>query len=136
MNILVVEDEPTNREIVEVILKSEGHCVTSCEDGQQALTFCLSADTKFDLVIMDILMPVMDGLEATRRLRAHTRMQEIPIICVTAKASGSDEKTGMEAGCDSYVKKPYRRKELLAAIQQTLLVKGKILPDEVIAHDL
>lgn len=126
LHILVVEDEPSNREIAEVILKSHGHQVTSVANGQEALELCLSEGQRFDAVLMDILMPVLDGLEATRRLRAHDATRDLAIICVSAKASGSDHSAGLEAGCDAYVRKPYKRKELLHALSASLLAKGVI----------
>jgi CheY-like chemotaxis protein len=126
LHILVVEDEPSNREIAEVILTSHGHHVTCAENGQEALDLCLEEGRSFDAVLMDVLMPVMDGLEATRRLRAHPKTQDLTIICVSAKASGSDQGAGLTAGCDTYVRKPYKRKELLQALSETLLAKGII----------
>ena len=126
LHILVVEDEPSNREIAEVILTSHGHRVTCVTNGQEALHLCIDQDMAFDAILMDVLMPVMDGLEATRRLRAHPKTQDLPIICVSAKASGSDQGAGLSAGCDTYVRKPYKRKELLQALSDTLLAKGAI----------
>lgn len=122
LNILVVDDEPTNREVAEVILVGEGHAVTCAENGQEALD--LVERQRFDLVLMDILMPVMSGLEAIQRLRANAETRQLPIMCVSAKASGSNEKQGFEAGCDYYLKKPYKRKELLEALQTLLAEKG------------
>ncbi len=126
LHILVVEDEPSNREIAEVILTSHGHQVTCAANGQEALQLCIDEGKTFDAVLMDVLMPVKDGLEATRRLRAHPQTQDLTIICVSAKASGSDQGAGLNAGCDTYVRKPYKRKELLQALSETLLAKGVI----------
>ncbi|MNT45621.1 Transcriptional regulatory protein YycF [compost metagenome] len=126
LHILIVEDEPSNREIAEVILTSHGHRVTCAENGEQALRLCIDEERHFDAVLMDVLMPVMDGLEATRRLRAHPKTQNLTIVCVSAKASGSDQGAGILAGCDTYVRKPYKRKELLQALSDALLAKGLI----------
>lgn len=126
LHILVVEDEPSNREIAEVILTSHGHTVTCVENGQEALELCIDQGQHFDAILMDILMPVLDGLEATRRLRATPDTKDLVIICVSAKASGTDQGAGFEAGCDAYVRKPYKRKELLQALSETLLARGVI----------
>lgn len=126
LHILVVEDEPSNREIAEVILTSHGYQVTCAENGQEALRLCHQEEMVFDAVLMDVLMPVMDGLEATRRLRGHPKTQDLVIICVSAKASGSDQGAGLSAGCNSYVRKPYKRRELLQALSDALLAKGVI----------
>jgi CheY-like chemotaxis protein len=91
--------------------------------------------TEYDVILMDVLMPVMDGLEATRRLRAECKTQDIPIICVSAKASGVDRTAGFDAGCDWYLNKPYKRKDLMAAVKETLIKKGKMSADEKILQD-
>jgi CheY-like chemotaxis protein len=126
LHVLVVEDEPSNREIAEVILSSQGLSVTCVPNGQEALRLCLDTEIAVDAILMDVLMPVMDGLEATRRLRSHPKTQDLAIICVSAKASGSDYGAGINAGCDAYVRKPYKRKELLQALSDALLAKGLI----------
>lgn len=120
LRVLVVEDEPTNREIAEVILTSQGHQVTSCRNGQEALDLVLGKGERFDVILMDVLMPGMDGLEVTRRIRAHPPSQDVPVICVSAKASGSDYAAGMASGANAYLRKPYRRRELLQAIDDVL----------------
>lgn len=132
LQVLVAEDEPSNAEIVQVILESEGHRVTLCMDGTQVLELCHHQGRRFDVILMDILMPVMDGLEATRRLRADERTRDVPIICVSAKASGSDQQKGLSAGCTSYVTKPYKRKTLLAEIKAALIKAGTLSAEESI----
>lgn len=132
LQVLVAEDEPSNAEIVQVILESEGHQVTLCMDGLQVLELCHQQGRRFDVILMDILMPAMDGLEATRRLRADERTRQVPIVCVSAKASGSDQEKGMEAGCTTYVTKPYKRKTLLAEIKKALIKTGDLQPEESI----
>lgn len=120
LRVLVVEDEPTNREIAEVILTSQGHQVTSCRNGQEALDLVLGKAERFDVILMDVLMPGMDGLEVTRRIREDPVMKDVPVICVSAKASGSDYAAGIAAGANAYLRKPYRRRELLQAIDEVL----------------
>ena len=130
LDVLIVEDEPSNREIAEVILTNLGHRVVSCDSGQAALDICLKEGRRFDLVLMDVLTPVLDGLKATRELRAHDETKEMAIICVSAKASGSDEAAGLQAGCDAYLRKPYRRKDLLSCINEVLARRGILAPGE------
>lgn len=130
LNILSVEDEPSNGEIIQIILESQGHRVTTVPNGQEALDVLLAQPRAFDVVLMDIQMPLLDGLEATRRLRANPATAHLTIICVSARASGSDGKAGLEAGCDSYITKPYKSKELLQVLRETLVRRGVIGPDE------
>ena len=120
LNVLVVEDEPTNREIAEVILSSQGHHVTSCRTGQEALDLVVGHGERYDVILMDVLMPGMDGLEVTRRIRQDPDSRDIPVICVSAKASGTDYAAGMASGANAYLRKPYRRRELLQAIDDVL----------------
>ena len=135
LRVLVVEDEPLNREIAEIILTSHGHEVVAVENGQEALDLCHGRGERFDVILMDILMPVMDGLEATRALRAHAGTVDTPIICISAKASGSDRGAGFAAGCDCYLNKPYKRKDLMAVLVETLVKKGVLEPEETLVQD-
>jgi CheY-like chemotaxis protein len=135
LNVLSVEDEPSNGEIIQIILSSQGHHVTTVENGQEALDVLIDQGRAFDVVLMDIQMPLVDGLEATRRLRAHHATSQIAIICVSARASGSDGQAGLDAGCDSYITKPYKSRELLTVLRDTLIKRGVIGPDEVITKD-
>lgn len=135
LRVLSVEDEPSNGEIIQIILTSQGHHVTTVENGQEALDMLIGEGRAFDVVLMDIQMPKLDGLEATRRLRAHDGTKDLAIICVSARASGSDGKAGLEAGCDSYITKPYKSRELLAVVKETLVRRGVIAPDDAIMKD-
>ena len=130
LDILIVEDEPSNREIAEVILTNLGHRVTSCDNGQVALDLCLSEQRRFDVILMDVLTPVMDGLTATKLLRSREETKDVAIVCVSAKASGSDEAAGLSAGCDAYLRKPYRRRDLLACLTAVLVKRNVLAPDE------
>jgi CheY-like chemotaxis protein len=132
LNVLVVEDEPANQEVVEIILASAGHTVVCVSNGQAALDLLAGDHPPFDVVLMDILMPVLDGLATTQRLRASTATGDLPIMCVSARASGSDQAAGKRAGCDMYMTKPYKRRDLLKALHTLLVSKGVIGPDESI----
>ena len=135
LRILSVEDEPSNGEIIQIVLSSQGHHVTTVENGQEALDVLIGERRDFDVVLMDIQMPVLDGLEATRRLRAHPDTRGLVIICVSARASGSDGNAGLAAGCDAYITKPYKSRELLSVLRETLVRRGVIAPDEAIVKD-
>jgi two-component system cell cycle response regulator DivK len=132
LRVLVVEDEPTNREVAEGILSSLGHEVFLATNGREALDTCNDDDAGFDLILMDVLMPVMDGFETTRHLRELAKTREVPIICVSAKSSGGDERSGLAAGCDFYLSKPYRARQLLNVITDVLKKRGVLAPEETI----
>ena len=83
LKVLVVEDEATNREVAEGILSSLGHQVMSVGNGQEAVDLVASGENGFDVILMDVLMPVMDGFAATRHLREFAQTREVPIICVS-----------------------------------------------------
>ena len=132
LKILVVEDEPTNREVAEVILRSNGHEVVCVENGQLALDL-LARRRDFDVLLMDVLMPEMDGLEATRRIKADPALRHLPVVILSARASGADRAAGRAAGADGYLTKPFRRGDLLSALAEILAALGVISADESIA---
>lgn len=105
LSVLIVEDHPVNRMILEAWLGSSGHQSASAENGQAALELC--AGQRFDLIVMDVNMPVMDGLTATRRLRADRGVNaETPIVVLSASARSEDHQAGLDAGADAYLNKP------------------------------
>ena len=114
LNILLVEDHPTNQKLALSLLNKWGHQTTLAQHGQEALDLFSSAS--FDLVLMDIQMPVMGGIEATHRIRAFERQHQLlptPIIAMTAAAMEGDRDACIAAGMDDYVSKPIKVKELL-----------------------
>lgn len=116
VHVLLVEDNELNREIVEFLLQNEGILVTSAVDGQQALDkFRESKPGTFHFILMDVMMPVMDGLEATRRIRALDRpdAKSIPIFAMTANAFADDIRQCKEAGMNEHLSKPLDSKRLL-----------------------
>lgn len=116
LKILVVEDEPTNAEILSILLTREGHQVVTASDGPSGVKAALEEQP--DLVFMDVLMPgEFDGLEATRRLKADGSFHGI-IICQSARASGADQQEGLVSGADGYLTKPFKRQDVLAIIAQ------------------
>ena len=116
--ILVVEDQEDNRQILRDLLSNAGYEMIEAGDGQQALA--LAAKHRPDLILMDIQLPVMDGYEATRRLKADPALKAIPIIVVTSYALSGDEAKARAAGCDAYVAKPYSPRALLAKMREYL----------------
>jgi two-component system cell cycle response regulator DivK len=116
--VLIVEDNPVNMRLVVVLLQSAGHTVLSAPDAEAALT--LARDEQPDLILMDIQLPGMDGLEATTLLKRDEATRAIPVIALTALAMKGDEERIRAAGCDGYIAKPMRYKEFLAAIATQL----------------
>jgi two-component system cell cycle response regulator DivK len=114
--ILVVEDQEDNRQILRDLLTNAGYEMIEAEDGQQALT--QAAAHRPDLILMDIQLPLLDGYEATRRIKADPALKDIPIIVVTSYALSGDEDKAHAAGCDAYVAKPYSPRALLAKIRE------------------
>jgi two-component system cell cycle response regulator DivK len=116
--ILVVEDQEDNRQILRDLLSNVGYEMIEAEDGMQALE--QAAKHRPDLILMDIQLPLMDGYEATRRIKANPDLKAIPIIVVTSYALSGDEEKARLAGCDAYVAKPYSPRALLAKIREYL----------------
>jgi two-component system cell cycle response regulator DivK len=116
--VLVVEDQEDNREILRALLESIGHQMIEAFDGEAAVAKVI--EYRPDLILMDIQLPVMDGYEATRRIKANVELRSIPIIVVTSYALSGDEEKARAAGCDAYVTKPYSPRELVAKINQFL----------------
>lgn len=104
LKVLVVEDHPVNRMILEAWMGSAGHVTSSAENGQEAVE--AAAVERFDLIVMDVNMPVMDGLTATRAIRQNSLNKDTPIAVLSASARGEDHAAGMEAGADVYLNKP------------------------------
>jgi CheY-like chemotaxis protein len=126
--ILLVEDNELNSEIAEEILKNEGAEITAVQNGKIALDICADSEKSyFDLILMDIMMPEMDGLTATRMIRSmkRTDMQTVPIIAMTANAFEDDRKAAMEAGMNGYVTKPVNVEALLREINTVIYEKMK-----------
>ena len=119
--ILLVEDNELNREIAAFLLKDEGISVTEAEDGQQAVEcFLKMPEGYYDAVLMDIMMPVMDGYQATREIRGSGKKdaEMIPIIAMTANAFAEDKRKTMEAGMDAHLSKPLNVPELMDTIRK------------------
>ncbi len=116
--ILVVEDEKDIRELVRFHLEQEGYAVRQAETGESALT--IVAAERPVLVVLDLMLPGMDGLEVCRRLRAAEATRTLPVIMLTAKAAEVDRVLGLEFGADDYVTKPFSPRELVARVRAVL----------------
>ena len=118
MRILVVEDSPVNMALTVAILENAGHSVLQADHAEQGLAIACAEQP--DLVLMDIQLPDIDGLQATRRLKADPQTCHLPVIALTAFAMKGDEELTRAAGCDGYVTKPIRYKEFLAEVNAVL----------------
>jgi two-component system, cell cycle response regulator DivK len=116
--ILVVEDQEDNRQILRDLLASAGLRMVEAQDGELALAVARSE--RPGLILMDIQLPVVDGYEATRRIKRDPDLKHIPVIAITSYALSGDAKKALEAGCDAYIAKPYSTRNLLAKISQFL----------------
>ena len=119
--ILLVEDDEINRDMLSRRLERRGYQVVIVIDGEQALVMARSQSP--DLILMDMSLPVLDGWEATRQLRAASETRTVPIIALTAHAMQGDREKAIEAGCDDYDTKPVEFQRLLAKIE-AILGKG------------
>ncbi len=120
--ILVVEDNQVNQKVVTAVLRKRGFTIELANDGQEALNK-LDNSPAFDLVLMDVQMPVLDGLEATRLIRKEQRWKGLPIIAMTAHAMNGDKERCLEAGMNGYISKPVHPSLLLSTVDEFLLQK-------------
>jgi len=120
--ILLVEDNEMNRDMLGRRLRRKGFEVAIAVDGQEGLDQC--GTLLPDLVLMDMSLPVLDGWEATRRIKADERLRRIPVIALTAHAMTGDREKALAAGCDDYDTKPIELDRLLGKIQHLLAAAG------------
>jgi two-component system cell cycle response regulator DivK len=116
--ILVVEDQEDNRQILRDLLGSAGYDIIEAADGEAAIAAAKAE--KPDLILMDIQLPLLDGYEATRRIKDEMALKDIPIIAVTSYALSGDEVKARAVGCNAYFAKPYSPRLLLAKIKEFL----------------
>jgi DNA-binding response OmpR family regulator len=114
-SVLVVDDEPTVREVVASYLRRDGHTVTEVGDGGEAIE--LVQNERFDLVVLDMMLPGVNGLDILRRIR---QLGDMPVIMLTARAEETDRVAGLELGADDYVVKPFSPRELAARVNGVL----------------
>ncbi|HCS71459.1 MAG TPA: two-component system response regulator [Rhodospirillaceae bacterium] len=114
--VLLAEDEPNIVESLTFILERSGFEVATTTNGRQALEVAQS-DTP-DILILDVMLPELDGYEVLRRLRADTRTKTLPVLMVTAKGQREDRETAMKCGADMFITKPFVNSELIAAVEK------------------
>ncbi len=127
LTILYADDNPRNHDFVRLALRSEDVRLLEAADGQAAIDIALRE--RPDVILMDINMPEINGLEATRRLKAMPDMAHTPIIALTANSMPGDRETCLAAGCDAYLIKPIIRHELLNTIHQFTTPRPHTAPD-------
>ncbi len=137
-NVLVVEDEPAQREVLAFNLEAEGCSVSKADNGDDALLY-VSEDMP-DLILLDWMLPGVSGIEVCRRLKSNSKTRDIPIIMLSARSEEVDKVRGLETGADDYVVKPYSVMELMARVRAQLrrvrpATMGKILTFEDITLD-
>ena len=131
LNILIVDDEPDLVELISYNLKKEGFRVFSVPDGGEALDAVKKEE--FNLVVLDLMLPGLQGMEVCRILRTAPKTKDIPIIMLTAKGEEADRIKGLEAGADDYLAKPFSPRELIARVKAVLRRSGGLRkPDQVI----
>src|ERR1035437_8192115 len=120
--ILVVDDQPQNVELLEAYLVPHGYEIVKAANGEEALGKL--SGNQIDMILLDVMMPGMDGFEVTRRVRQDNTHRLLPIILVTALQGPKDRVKGIEAGCDDFISKPFDEMELLARVRSLLKVKA------------
>ena len=126
LRILVIEDSPVNMALTVAILENAGHQVMRAEFAIEGIDIARAHQP--DLVLMDLYLPDIDGLNATRMLKADSRTAHIPVMAVTASALQSDEDDMLAAGCDGFVTKPIRYKEFLIALDAVRVRRAATAP--------
>jgi two-component system cell cycle response regulator DivK len=116
--ILIVEDQEDNRSILRDLLSAVGYELIEATNGAEGVE--IARRERPDLILMDIQLPVVDGYEAARRIKADAELKAIPIIAVTSYALSGDEAKARSAGCDGYVTKPFSPRQLLAKVREYL----------------
>jgi DNA-binding response OmpR family regulator len=116
--ILVVDDEPDVQSLLNLMLVSQGYTVVTASDGQEALEKARSENP--DLILLDVMLPRLDGYKVARMLKFDENFSHIPIIMLTAKVQEKDKQTGLETGADDYITKPFDTAALLLKVKEIL----------------
>jgi two-component system cell cycle response regulator DivK len=116
--VLIVEDQEDNRKILRDLLSNAGYDLIEAANGEEGVALALSK--RPNLILMDIQLPVMDGYEATHRIKSNPELKSIPVIAVTSYALSGDEAKARAVGCDAYITKPFSPRQLLAKVREYL----------------
>ena len=122
-SIMLVEDDPLSRKLMKDFLEAHAYSVAAVNNGPDALE--LASQIDLDLIIMDVGLPGMDGLEVTRRLQGDPKLREVPVVAVTAYAMPGDEERMLAAGSKAYLTKPLRFSELLSVVSALIASPGQ-----------
>jgi len=121
--ILIVEDDPKNMKVLEMSLRAKGYTLLQATDGEAALE--IATKERPDLIIMNLGLPKIDGLEVTRRLRRNEAFNHTPIIAITAHGVEGGREQAINAGCDAYLPKPFNTRQFPGLVAQILLQQHK-----------
>lgn len=121
MRILIIDDDAQNREIVRTRLEQKGYEVLESVNGEEGLA--LAVKEKFDLIVLDVMMPKKDGWQVCKTIKSHPRIKDIPVVILTARSQGIDELRSWECGADEYLAKPVDHLQLLETIKKLLAGK-------------
>ncbi|MCP4574472.1 MAG: response regulator [bacterium] len=116
--VLIADDEANIRNILDFTLNAEGFTVIGARNGAEAFTLALSEQP--DIVILDVMMPDTDGIEACRRIKGDKRTSNLPVILLTARSGSDDRRRGREAGADAYITKPFSPTKVVATLREIL----------------
>jgi len=131
VRVLIVDDSAVNLMVAQRILQSEGAQVATCGNGREAVERLTQGDECFDLVLMDVQMPILDGHQATRALRRDERLQQLPILALTAGAQSSERHEALSAGMNDFISKPFNAEALILTVRQHVeRARGVELPVE------
>jgi signal transduction histidine kinase/CheY-like chemotaxis protein len=120
VHLLLVEDNPVNQRVALAMLRKKGYSIDVAQNGQEALEILEQSAVPYDIILMDVQMPVLDGLETTRAIRRDSRWRHLPIIAMTAHAMTGDKERCLKTGMDAYLSKPLQAADLIATIEKQL----------------
>ena len=132
LNFLIVEDEPLNRQLLLTIFGHMGHVALEAASGLEAIAH-LEAQPNLHAVLLDLNMAPMDGFSVLKHVRELPQTRNLPVLCISAYARQEDQDQALQAGANGYIVKPFRRRELIAALDAVLVQVGTLLPGQSIA---